>query len=407
MTDEHETEPIIGQLLGLPWRAQSEVYHALGDSLGLQEDKPGRRRELTQRAEALDAMRATIEHLGLTPGQQLETREYERARKELGLNISAAAIIRRWGAWREAISVLAGERARTTERQRAHWRAINNSARTHEQHLAGIKRWLDSEPEHNTKSAYDNWALDDENHPEQAPPVTADAITDALALPWKTVLAVVKGKQALPAAQQARLRTLRQEGGPLKLVGVVYIALLYKQSERAAHKLVLDEGFPVPVAYTTMNKRRVWYQRDIDAHYAGKRVPKRKLFEAQDKIILSEELRAQLGLPVSEYQRIVQQAQRGYLPQNRRRANLGRKQDQMRGEYKDGDRRGQKRGENNKTRKRSEDYEDAENLLPKPAGRVNHAHYWLRADIQTWLERHEITQTTAQNKPTETAKPWS
>jgi hypothetical protein len=89
--------------------------------------------------------------------------------------------------------------ARTTQRQRARWLEINNSVRAREQHLEGVRGWLESKPTTITKAAYDNFALSRNGQGASAIPlVTADAVTDALALPWGTVLAVARGDKALP-----------------------------------------------------------------------------------------------------------------------------------------------------------------------------------------------------------------
>ncbi len=339
-------------LLSLPWHDQYEVYHLLGLSLGFAEDgqdkQDKRQRELAGRADALEAMRAATEHLSLPDGECLAVRDYERARQELGLSVSSAAIIRRWGAWREAVSVMGGAPARTTQRQRARWLEINNSVRAREQHLEGIGGWLESKPTTITKAAYDDFALSRNRQAASAIPlVTADAVTDALALPWGTVLAVARGGKELGIAQRERLKELGRDGGSLGLVSVAYIALLHGGSEKFAYKLVRKDGFPLPVAYTTMNRRRAWYRRDVEAHHAGRRVPKRALFEAQGRIILAEEVRALLGQSPKEFGKALHEAQRG-----------------------------QASG-------------DADSF-PRPDGRVNHAYFWLRADVEAWAARTGI-----------------
>lgn len=345
-------EALMESLLGLPWHDQFEVYHLLGLSLGVGDDKRGkqdkRQRELAGRAEALEAMRAAAEHLSLPDGERLAVRDYERARQELGLSVSSAAIIRRWGAWREAVSVMGGAPARTTQRQRARWLEINNSVRGREQHLEGIRGWLQSKPSAITKGAYDDWALSRNGQGASAIPlVTADAVTDALALPWGAVLAVARGKKALAVAQRERRKGLRSDGGSLGLVSVAYIALLHGGSEGFAYKLVRKDGFPIPVAYTTRRSRRAWYRRDVEAHHAGRRVPKRALFEAQARIILADEVRALLGQSPKEFGKALHEAQRG----------------QASGDV---------------------------DSLPRPDGRVNHAYFWLRADVEAWAARTGI-----------------
>jgi predicted DNA-binding transcriptional regulator AlpA len=349
-------ESLIESLLGLPWHDQYEIHRLLGLSLGFENDEQDtrdkRQRELAGRAEALEAMRVAAEHLSLPDGERLAARDYDQARRELGLSVSSAAIIRRWGAWREAVSVMGGAPARTTQRQHVRWLAINNSVRARAQHLEGIRAWLESEPATITKAAYDDYALspDRQNTGKQdtstIPLVTADAVTDALALPWGTTLAVARGKQTLGTAQRERLKKMRREGGSLGLVSIAYVALLNGGSEKAAYKLVRGESFPVPVAYTTMSKRRAWYRRDVEAHHAGRRVPKRELFEAQERIILSEEVRALLGQSARDFRQTVERSQR---------ANQEEMLDR--------------------------------DLLPRPDGRANHALYWLRADVEAWDER--------------------
>jgi predicted DNA-binding transcriptional regulator AlpA len=340
-------EALVEGLLGLPWHDQYEVYHLLGLSLGFEDDEPDkqdeRQKELSERAEALEAMRAAAEHLGVADGERLAVRDYDRARQELGLPVSSAAIIRRWGAWREAVSVMGGAPARTTQRQRARWLEINNSVRGREQHLEGIKMWIESKPTAITKAAYDDWALSRNGQGASAVPfVTADAVTNALALPWGTTLGVVRGEKALGVAQRERLGELRRDGGSLGLVSVAYIALLHGGSERFAYKLTGKDGFPLPVAYTTKRSRRAWYRRDVDAHHAGRRVPKRALFEAQARIMLAEEVGALLGQSPKELREAFYEARRG---------------------------------------------EAGADSLPKPDGRVNHAYFWLRADVEEWAAR--------------------
>jgi hypothetical protein len=61
--------------------------------------------------------------MGLPDGEVPGVKEYERVRKELGLELSSATIIRRWGVWREVGKAARGEQVSLTVRQRALFRS--------------------------------------------------------------------------------------------------------------------------------------------------------------------------------------------------------------------------------------------------------------------------------------------
>src|SRR4051794_21386608 len=108
----------------------------------------------TQRREALEALRAVSEHLGLPAGEAPTMAQFDQAAGELGLDWSSARVVRIWECWRLAVEVFKGEREARSYIGRDFHATRDLSRKNQEEHLRGVKLWLRSRPQRLTTEAY-------------------------------------------------------------------------------------------------------------------------------------------------------------------------------------------------------------------------------------------------------------
>ncbi len=271
---------------------------------------------------------------------------YEQARKELGLELSASTIVRRWYAWREVVKAAGGERVAMTPRQRAHFQAAIKQKAKGEEWLTSLREWLqERDPEREpskTVAAYNAWADErNEKKPELPPLANADTIRRALVLLWDAALEVAKGDLNLAEAQAQELTRLLAEDG--EFISAHAIALIFGTSLDRTRHMAEAEDFPTHAF--TLNRRRVWLLSDIQAHHAGQPFPSRTTGWLQGHILTSREIRRLCGgLTEKELHVSLQPPHCG-------------------------------------------------SRVPHPAGRVAGAHYWFRLTVEAWLPLHPPAPT--------------
>lgn len=293
MTNDHNArrvarDEILRRFYHLSWQDQYKTYEAIQGYF--QDSGPGSEaiRELRERSECVEAVQQVAAHLQLPAGNAPGVQEYEKGRKELGLHISSAAIIRRWVVWREVCKAVRGEEVSQSARQRAHVRAALGQKRNGEEWLAGLREWLMKDSPGLTSKDYDEWAGErNEQKPTLPPVASAQGVRAALGLPWSTIVKVAQGKLSLASAQANYLQQLKQENG--EFIGLNAVALIYGASSSQAHHIVTRDTFP-PSPFT-IHESRVWYLEDVEAHHLGETLPKRETGELQDHIFTSERIR--------------------------------------------------------------------------------------------------------------------
>lgn len=312
------------------WEDQYETYEVIQGYFFHSGRGSEALRELRGRAECVKALQRVAEHLGMAEGEAPAVEEYERARKELRMGLSAATIIRRWEVWREVAKAARGERVSMTARQRAHFHAAIKRKPAREEWLEGVREWLGSRPPTLQMRDYRAWA-EERNESKAGLPLvpSAESIRMSLGIPWKTVVKVARRDISLADAQRLRLKALKAEG--CGFVSTCAIALLHGVSTHQAKHLVKEKGFPA-FAFKVYTQR-VWHLRDIEAHMAGEPFPKRSQGEMQAQAMASKDVRELCGLTDEKLRDAVKRR----LP-----------------------------------------------IIPRPAGRVTGHHYWLRSAVEEW-----------------------
>jgi predicted DNA-binding transcriptional regulator AlpA len=297
MTSRQRTprEEVLRRSFELPWEDLYEVWRVVGlylEPAGARETKVSK--QLRERAEAVDCLRRAAERLGLSPDEAPTIEQYKGVRGELGLPLSARQIELRWESWQFATLALTGERPVETSAQRSLRRAASGRRYGHEEYLAGVREWLDGPPKpaSRTTKDYDEWAKRRNETSEDRPVVLTSGVEAGLTLPWHLALRVAKFELELDEAQRLRLEELTTASGPLRLISLGGVALIYKTGRSYANDLVRRTGFPPPVAVIAGSK--VWYRKDVEAHQAGRKV-RRRAGELQEQLVGSGEYSRRTG----------------------------------------------------------------------------------------------------------------
>jgi len=272
-------------------------------------------------------------HLGLPEGETPGVQQYEQVRKELGMELSAWTIERRWEAWSEVCKAARGERVRMSAPQRALLRTAKGYKTKGEEWVAGVREWLEGAPPYLRCDDYDAWAeARNKEKPALPPARKAPTIRDALGLTWPETIRVARRDLSLAEAHARSKKALKREsGGFVSLHGVAVIrGLTLSQARNYARA---DHTFPAHVF--TLHGARVWHWDDVEAHHQGRPFPKRKRGEMQGEVVDSHHITRLYGLTHKEL----------YEAISRRSPEI-----------------------------------------PRPAGCV-FRYYWLRADVEAWSEQ--------------------
>jgi predicted DNA-binding transcriptional regulator AlpA len=320
------------------WQDQHKVFRVIQGFFIPSRESAALAEELERRAECVEAVRQVAAHLGLPAGEAPGVMQYEAARKELGLTLSVWAIERRWHSWHEIRKALRGKTVRKTARERSRFQAAVRHRPRREEWLAGVKEWLEGRPPSMLALDYDAWAVErNQANPELPPATTEHSIHDALGLSWQETLKVARGDLSLAEAQARHKRKLRREsGGFVSLHGVALIRGF--TLGQAGHHARADRTFP-PYAFM-LHRARVWRWEDVEAHHKGEPFPKRKRGEMQGEVFGTNHIMRLCGLTGPEL----------YEAIRRRRPDV-----------------------------------------PRPAGRVSQQPYWLRAEVEAWLDERRAT----------------
>ena len=338
LLDDHRArrrarEDILLRFKELSWQDQYKTYEVIQGYFFHSGTGSEKLRELRDRAECVLAVQRVAEHLGLSEGEAPGVEEYERARKELELELSSATIIRRWGVWREVCKAARGEKVSMTARQRAQFRAAIRHKQSGEEWLTGVREWL-SEDHRSARYAcdYDDWAQERNERKPHCPPVaTADNISRSLVLPWSLTVKVAQRDLSLADAQRQELETLKSEDG--KFIGPGAVALIHGITIHKLKFLTRDEGFPSHAF--KMRTSRIWHLSDVEAHHDGKPFPERTPGGLQGQILTTPEICELCGLTTGALWNAVSHGHP---------------------------------------------------TAPRPSGRVRRLHFWFRITVEAWAD---------------------
>jgi len=306
-----EARSLIPQVLAVPDASKFEIFQALVDDLGEQvgEDDP-MVRLVRERKEALEVMRLVAEHLGLEPLEAPTARQFDAVVNDLLEGWSSQKVKRAWERWRLATEAYKGERQvdplvrRRLRRENApgKWR------RSSSDYVAGVRLWLERQPEKETADAYDAYveqhnakraAIKDPEQREKAgyedALVRSASTIKNLRLDWPRVLQVGKGEAGLVKAQEEYLAEQIPPPGENRIVGLAAISRLLKHSYGQIQYLLKTEpNFPTPVAY--IRGHRAWLYEDVLLFKRGLVAPQREEGESQHLFVDAEELQARLAI---------------------------------------------------------------------------------------------------------------
>jgi hypothetical protein len=343
-------EHAIERVLDLPLRDIIEAYARIGRYLSAGQGESRADRQVRERAEALTALAAAAEHLGLPPEQAPTISQYTEAREARGLDLSWQQIQRRWGMWREAGNALTGKRTTISREQEALRRSPArdlSGAPRYEGPLRALQAWLtqDPPPLRFTTVDYDAWTR---VHNKGLPPAdrypSATTVLAVLVVEWDVALEVARSDTdlELATARAERLQELKATSGRLGLCNLSGVALVRNEARSESQSLEGRGDLPPHVAVIAGS--RVWRWTDIEQHAKDKEkyAPSYEEGELQDQLMDSHELA------------LAFQGDKTLKQSKDRIANL-------------------RSGSPN---------------VPQPAGKVVHDAYWLRAEVQQWCAEH-------------------
>lgn len=148
---------------------------------------------------------------------------------------------------------------------------------------------------------------------------------------------MAEGDLTLAEAREEQATDLLGELGDEDLVGANAIQALLGYRTQRVEWLLKQPNFPAPVVRLGKVGVRGWYLGDLRAYAAEKPVPPRKDGEVQEKVVDAEALAQELG------------RHSDYL-----RASVNK---------------------------------EHWHRIPRPDGRIGHAHYWWRSTIEAWKRK--------------------
>lgn len=324
---------ILSRFKELSWQDQYKIYEFVQGHFIHSGPGSEALREVRERADCVKAVVKVAKHLGMAEGEVPGVQEYEQARKGLGIELSAATIIRRWVVWREVAKAARGEKVSMTARQRAHFRAAIRQKPEGEEWLHGLREWLGTRPSASARwDDYDAWAEErNEKLPDLPPVPNARNVSRALDIPWVVARRVAERDLSLVEAQAQHLEHLKKEGSGF--VGVLFVSLLHEVTEGRGQGLTRTAGFPA-FAFEMGAARQAWHLSDVEAHHKGRPFPARAPGELQDKVLIGAQVHQLCGLTSVQASEAIQKERL---------------------------------------------------TIPRPAGRVSGRHYWWRREVEKWV----------------------
>jgi hypothetical protein len=291
---------VLSRFKALGWPDQYRIYEFVQGHFIHSGPGSERQREIRERADCVKAVQQVAKHLGLPEGEAPGVEAYKRVSSELGIEPSAATIIRRWGAWREVCKAARGEKVSMTARQRARFRAAIRQKPSGEEWLAGAREWLSEKPPTLYASDYNAWAEErNEQKPHLARVSRAEGAVRSLVLPWSAIVKVAQREISLADAQERELERLKAKDGVF--VSSAAIALIHGVTSTQVEGITRSDGFPNHAFTIRMGLRtsRIWHLSDVEAHHKGEPFPERVPGGLQHQIMTREEICKVCGLTVS------------------------------------------------------------------------------------------------------------
>jgi hypothetical protein len=344
-TGSAELRDVLDRFYALPTKDQLELFAEAREHLGSEawaEDDA--EREIDKRTEALAALEVVAAELRqrgeFREGKSPTVVEFDATAKRLGLGISSSVVIGAFIRWRIAKTVLEGGRAREKpSRRRARVAAVGR-ARTHEDHLAAVRLWLETGPTKLATGDYDAFVEEANRSKDSAerPLPGANAVTTGLRVGWPTVVRVARGEAELDVARKARESELLEGLTDESLVGADVVAALTGIRSQRIGQLTRKGEFPAPAA--KLGRVNAWFLGDVKRVRDEKPIPPRaEHFFFQDEVFDLPHLALTFDRNVDSVRTLLS--------------------------------------------------EEAWDRIPRPDGKASHSWYWLRSnvDVKKWRAR--------------------
>jgi predicted DNA-binding transcriptional regulator AlpA len=295
---EEEWQTVLRRVLALVAADQLKTFHALSEHLGGELWRESERaRQARLRHEALEAVRAAVEHLGLPEGQAPTIPDFKRAAREAKLPMTFGAVYSAFEErWDLVTRYYLGERIPETAAQRGMRRSyLGRREGVREAPLTGLRLFLDQKPRLRAtrREDYEAWAQEfNESPPSGYGRVSENSghISSMLAVGWDLVLEVAGGRKELKQAQREALSSALSEAGPL--VGHRLASQMLGLSPHARHAKQPD--YPQPVVRLGQTNS-LWLRSDIEGYAAGRRDFTHEPGALQDQYLDGHQLGKLLG----------------------------------------------------------------------------------------------------------------
>ena len=340
--DTDARDEVLRRLHDLPYLDQIEVLRALSSWVQASElaESPIVR-QVAERVRALEDLKRAAAWLKLAEGEAPTVAQYREARAALGLELSSGQVIRRWERWRTACNALTGRGfVARTQAQRALRDVGMGRRRGTEDFVTALRAWQDQPDMPLSRRSYIAWsesATEEREKVGERPLPSPSSITTGLALSWELAQRVATRELGVAQAQKLYLQQLIRESGPLELLPMSAVAIMFKTTGKRAPRLTKEPGFPPPAA--RIGGGPCWYRADLEARRNGFDVTDREQGEAQRLIYSSAEVGRRLGLTSLQVATNVSH--------------------------------------------------QSWHLTPPPAGRVSIYWYWLREDFDRWKKARD------------------
>lgn len=340
-----EWKLLLGRVLEMPEAQQLRMQRALSDAVGGRlGQETEREAQARKRLEAVEAMREAAAHLGIDEGKAPLVTEFKAAARDaqlsMGFNAVYAAFENSWELATRCFEELpiprnAAQRALYREVMRGHGRGLQEP-------LIGLRMWLQDSPVDGAfdPSDYRAWAVEvneRRDRGERRVIETPNIVCERLRLSWPHVLTVAREEATLEDARQAyREEVLASRGDLLSRAMVRVVLDLPPDGDEMD-----DDGFPKPIMWW---RGEHWAKSDIRAYREGRRFHGQGERSVRNEYMDATEVADFIGLERSKL--------------------LGRVGQRKPNYYK----------------------------VPPPAGRIDNAHYWKRAEVKSWLERFKARE---------------
>jgi predicted DNA-binding transcriptional regulator AlpA len=292
-------ESALAAFFDLTRAEQFRFYATVAEYLGAGEtQETEQQRRTRERSQALADMKRAADHHGLAADEAPKARDYDSARRDLGLSTPRTKIIELFEFWDTAKAAYLGTERHETRGQRSLRSRAQVSRQSHldlvAQKLEGLELWLNSTPPppDTTAATYDDFARR-HNASGETPHLTqSQAIREVLGVYFEHAVAVARREMTLEAARALRQQDLDRNAGAALMLREHVAEMLDLTGRQLQHRLRRGEFTPTPIRFS--RSRQAWLREDVEAYRAGRPVPERDSRALRWEFLTREEVAGML-----------------------------------------------------------------------------------------------------------------